>query len=100
MKPAIYLLPLLFAACAPKAIVLREATATGPAEKAERSVAGNSVNAGSVPDERLPSDGDGGLGLLDPSGLTKMPEDREMKPTVDTGEERPVIANPPTPSGE
>ena len=92
MKSALFLAPalLLLGACAPKAILVEEAdqpSAPAVAEKQEEST----PPADELPNFR-PNDG-----LLDPSGLTAMPTERDMKPTVGPVENgsSTVIANPP-----
>ncbi|MGB1129590.1 MAG: hypothetical protein ACPG4K_06045 [Haloferula sp.] len=94
MKPYATILPLLMllSSCAPKAIVL------GMPTKSRRSSGGSSSGGesnyvASPTPESLPRTG--GIGLLDPKGLTNLPEERDMRPTGGNRDSGPVIANPP-----
>lgn len=92
---------LTLGSCAPKAIVLSEGFELNlqnqmeqPSAVAERTEAALPEN----PPTLRPNDG-----LLDPSGLTNMPADRDMKATVEEPKPSAVIATPPKkeePSGE
>ncbi|MGB6221326.1 hypothetical protein [Haloferula sp.] len=79
----------LLGSCAPKAVMVEEVeqpTAPAVAEKPEEE-----PSLDGLPNFK-PNDG-----LLDPSGLSAMPTDRDMKPTVGPldGSQSTVIANPP-----
>ncbi len=91
MKPCLFLLPLLLVACAPRAILLREAKTTAPQEGPMEATATNPVAS----EEPLPQRSGDNLGLLEPSNLTQIPDEREMRPTVDPDDEPPVIGTPP-----
>lgn len=92
MKPYATILPLLMllSSCAPKAIVL------GLPTKPRRSSGGSGGESNGVasPTPEYPSR-PGGIGLLDPKGLTNLPEERDMRPTGGNRDSDPVIANPP-----
>ncbi len=89
MKPALFFLPLVLVACASKEAVVEEpAPAPTPSEEITPAVVDE------APQEPLPAPGED-LGLLEPEELTAMPEDRDMRPTVNPGEANPIIATPP-----
>ena len=92
MKLLLLLTPLLLMACAPQAILLREAQATAPqnTQKEESVTSTPETDPGDLP----PRTGDN-LGLLEPSNLTQVPDEREMRPTVDPDDKPPVIGTPP-----
>lgn len=93
MRSVALLCPLLLVACAPRAILLVDAGQSGSAATA----ATHSTQQESQPIEApAAAPGDDEIGLLEPRTLARMPEERDMRPTVDPEEERPVIANPPT----
>lgn len=89
MKPALFFLTLAFVACAPKAEVVEEAPAESPKPAPSEEVVADNDAEPQLP----PSPGDD-LGLLDPAGLTDLPDETAMRPTNDTAEARPVIAAP------
>lgn len=92
MKPLLLLTPLLLVACAPRAILLREAKATAPQNTQKEE----SVASTPTPDPgSLPQRTNDNLGLLEPSNLTQIPDEREMRPTVDPDDKPPVIGTPP-----
>ena len=92
MKPFLLLLTLLVAACAPRAILLREAKATAPRQKPTEEA---TVSATDNTPDPLPERPGDNLGLLEPSNLTQIPDEREMRPTVDPDDDPPVIGTPP-----
>lgn len=92
MKPLLLLTPLLLLACAPQAILLREAKAPTPRNTQEEESVASTPAAD--PDDLPPQPGDN-LGLLEPRTLTQIPDEREMRPTVDPDDEPPVIGTPP-----
>lgn len=94
MKPILLLSPLLLVACAPRAILLLDAGAMPQQTDAPRSVASNPRSA-PVSTPRW-ENRDDDIGLMEPSTLTQMPDEREMRPTVDPEEKPAVIATPPS----
>lgn len=92
MKPVLLLTPLLLVACAPRAILLREAKATGPRDSQQEEA----IASAPAPDPESPPERSGdNLGLLEPRTLTQIPDEHEMRPTVDPDDEPPVIGTPP-----
>ena len=92
MKLLLLLTPLLLVACAPRAILLREAKATAPRDNQKEQ----SVASTPTPDSgNLPQRSGDNLGLLEPGNLTQIPDEREMRPTVDPDDKPPVIGTPP-----
>lgn len=94
MKPLLFLSPLIFAACAPRAILLLDAGATAPGPQSRQVAAADPAPPAVEPTPVRRTDGDG-LGLLEPKDLARMPEEQEMRPTVNPDDDRPVIATPP-----
>ncbi|MBB5353775.1 hypothetical protein HNR46_004037 [Haloferula luteola] len=87
MKALGFLLPFALAACATKTAVVEDAPKPAPKPPSEEA-------AEAHPDPLPAPDED--LGLLVPRNLTTMPDERDMRPTVDPAEGRSVIANPPS----
>ena len=84
---------LTLGSCAPKAIVLSEGFDLKLQNQTEQPSAVAETLAAPLPETPptlKPNDG-----LLDPSGLTSMPADRDMKATVEEPTTSAVIANPP-----
>ena len=93
MKILLLLTPLLFVACAPRAILLVDAGPGGARKQTSGSVASNSSStAVPTPPARRGDE----LGLLEPRSIADIPDEREMRPTVDPDEKPAVIATPPT----
>lgn len=94
MKRYATILPLLMllSSCAPKAIVLGMPTQSRRSGGSSSSGGGSNDVANPTP-ESLPRPG--GIGLLDPKGLTNLPEEHDMRPTGGNRNSGPVIANPP-----
>ena len=93
---ASFLVPLmLLSSCAPRAIVLGRPSASKPRPSSDL---GSSTIA-SVPSESgttsLPRPPGDDLGLLEPKGLTNLPDERDMQPTGGDPKIGPVIATPP-----
>jgi hypothetical protein len=89
MRPVTLLCPLLLAACTPQAILLVDG-----GDLPRRKPTGPSTP---VMVEEPPATQPAGaaIGLLEPRTLTQMPEERDMRPTVDPQDPRPVIGTPP-----
>lgn len=90
LAPLLAVAALISSSCAPKAILI---SASG--KLTEQAVAEKKTEESPGSDELpnfKPNDG-----LLDPSSLTAMPSDRDMKSTVgpSNGDQSTVIANPP-----
>ncbi len=95
MKPLLFLTPLLLASCAPRAVLLLDAgSQPSPAEKPAESVA--TAPTTTAPSPQLPERRDDDLGLLEPRSIAEIPDEREMRPTVDPDEKPAVIATPPS----
>jgi hypothetical protein len=88
MKAAPFFLTLALVACAPKATVVEEVPAQSPKPAPAQET------AAAQPEPDLPAPPSDDLGLLDPAGLTDLPDENAMRPTNDTAEARPVIAAP------
>lgn len=84
---------LLLVSCTPSAILLLEPGQSPPGRPRPAPPA-SPQPAETSPTQPGPSGDD--LGLLEPSSLTEMPDEREMRPTVEPADDRPVIATPPT----
>ena len=90
-----------FALCHAAVMVLLSACATQPADEteAEKTLSGESPEreAGDAVTESSneEEEKDPGFELLDPSGITAMPDDEDMRPTVPANRQDPVIATPP-----
>lgn len=82
---------LIFSSCAPKAFVIIEGEQLS---KPNTQAVAQSAPTPAPVTENLPNFKPDD-GLLDPSGLTAMPANRDMKPTVEEKKTAPVIANPP-----
>ena len=96
MKPIVTfsILLMLLSSCAPRAIVLGRPTSSKPrASTSSSSNRGYVDNAHSTPMPRPAGDN---LGLLDPKGLSSLPEEQDMRPTGGNRDSGPVIANPPS----
>ena len=89
-SPLFAVASLVFSSCAPMAILIAENDQSSKPKSTEKQPTGSPV-ADDLPDFK-PNDG-----LLDPSRLSAMPSDRDMKPTVDPadGNKSTIIANPP-----
>lgn len=84
---------LTLVSCAPKAIVLSEGFDLNLQNQTEQPSAVAETPPAPLPEPPptlKPNDG-----LLDPSGLTTMPADRDMKATVEQPKTSAVIATPP-----
>lgn len=94
---AILPISLLFGACAaPKGIVLREAVKKStPANSSSPGSYAASTSSPAVSESPTPQFNPG-IGLRDPSNLTSLPSDTDMKPTVGDKKDGPVIAKPPS----
>ncbi|GAA5482994.1 hypothetical protein [Haloferula sargassicola] len=90
MKAAALFLPLVLAACAAKDAVVEEEPAPAPPQETKVEPQPEPI----AQEDPLPSPGED-LGLLEPKELTAMPEDRDLRPTVDPGQAKPIIAAPP-----
>ena len=98
MKPLVTLslLLTLLSSCTPKAIVLGRPTSSKPQPSAaQENNRGVTQSSGPSALPNLPGDN---LGLLDPKGLSTLPDEQDMRPTGGNRDSGPVIANPP--SGE
>lgn len=91
MKLLLFLTPLVFVACAPRAILLAEAK-EGPVAREPSAPAASEPEADEDTQPGRPADD---LGLLEPRSLSNVPDEREMRPTVDPDEKPAVIATPP-----
>ncbi|MFC7336445.1 hypothetical protein ACFQY0_04585 [Haloferula chungangensis] len=87
---------LTLGSCAPKAIVLSEGFDLNLSNQQSASSEASSENSAEVPaPPQVPANFKPDDGLLDPSGLTAMPQDRDMKPAVEEPTSNAVIAKPP-----
>lgn len=84
---------LTLGSCAPKAIVLSEGFDLNLQNQKEQPSAVPEAPAAPLPE--IPSTLKPNDGLLDPSGLTTMPADRDMKATVEEPKTSAIIATPP-----
>jgi len=96
MKPIVTLsiLITLLSSCAPRAIVLGRPTSSKPRASSGQSSSSGYADRG--PSTPLPIPAGDNLGLLDPKGLSSLPDEQDMRPTGGNRDSGPVIANPPS----